>query len=104
MEEQLVDFFGEAPEEDMELDVEKPDVYYRMIFHAVCQYFGLLSKSRLACLPLVCFLLNLAIAKTGFAGVKSRQTCRTQVKKRSRNSAFHEPPQRLSVYLMQRYD
>ncbi|GAV07610.1 hypothetical protein RvY_17426 [Ramazzottius varieornatus] len=80
MEEELVDFFGVAPEDDLELDVEKPDVYYRMIFHAVCQYFGLLSKS-----------------------VKQRETCRTQVKKRSRNSTFQEPPQRLSTYLMQRY-
>lgn len=55
MEEELVDFFGVAPEDDLELDVEKPDVYYRMIFHAVCQYFGLLSKSKFAgCYKLLC--------------------------------------------------
>jgi hypothetical protein len=43
MEEELIGFFEEKPLDV--LDVEKSDTYYRMIFHAVCQYFGLKSKS-----------------------------------------------------------
>ena len=44
MEKEIVGFFGERPLDV--LDVEKSDTYYRMIFHAVCQYFGLKSKSK----------------------------------------------------------
>ncbi|XP_055351236.1 R3H domain-containing protein 4-like [Paramacrobiotus metropolitanus] len=76
MEEELLEFFGERPQDI--LDVIKPDVYHRMVFHAICQYFGLNSKS-----------------------VKTRETCHTRVRNRSRN--FLRPPQRLSVYLTERY-
>ncbi|OQV13097.1 hypothetical protein BV898_12638 [Hypsibius exemplaris] len=79
MEQEIVGFFEEKPSDV--LDVEKNDTYYRMIFHAVCQYFGLKSKS-----------------------VKSRSTCRTEVRNRSKTGTFAEPPLRLSAYLSQHYE